>query len=201
MVEMTETAHILKSATARSLIILDEIGRGTATYDGLSIAWAVAEFLHDNVGAKTLFATHYHELTTLSETLHGVSNFNIACKEWKDDIIFLRRLVPGAANRSYGIQVGRLAGLPDTVVDRAKVILENLETTSHDAAGMPVIARRTDGTTRTPDNGAQLSLFAISPHSPQERQALDSLREIDPETLTPIDALNLLYSLTRSITS
>ena len=200
MVEMTETAHILRSATDRSLIILDEIGRGTATYDGLSIAWAVAEFLHDDIGAKTLFATHYHELTSLSETLHGVSNFNIACKEWKDDIIFLRRLVPGPANRSYGIQVGRLAGLPDSVVQRAKNILSNLETTSHDASGNPVLARESDGSTRSRDNGAQLSLFSMGPSlTPAEQRALEALKSMVPETMTPIEALNLLFGLHRDL--
>lgn len=127
MVEMTETAFILNNATARSLIILDEIGRGTATYDGLSIAWAVAEYLHNAIGAKTLFATHYHELTELADDLSGAFNMSIAVKEWKDDIIFLRKLVDGPANRSYGIQVGRLAGLPAHVVTRAKGILELLE--------------------------------------------------------------------------
>ena len=127
MVEMTETAFILNNATARSLIILDEIGRGTATYDGLSIAWAVAEYLHNAIGAKTLFATHYHELTELADDLAGAFNMSIAVKEWKDDIIFLRKLVDGPANRSYGIQVGRLAGLPNHVVSRAKGILELLE--------------------------------------------------------------------------
>ena len=133
MVEMTETAHILNNATAKSLIILDEIGRGTATYDGLSIAWAVAEHLHNVIGAKTLFATHYHELTELADDLAGAFNMSIAVKEWKDDIIFLRKLVDGPANRSYGIQVGRLAGLPERVVERAKGILVLLEAGHFDA--------------------------------------------------------------------
>ncbi len=127
MVEMTETANILSNATSRSLVILDEIGRGTATYDGLSIAWAVAEYLHNVLGAKTLFATHYHELTELADALDGSFNMSIAVKEWKDNIIFLRKLVDGPANRSYGIQVGRLAGLPEHVVERAKGILVLLE--------------------------------------------------------------------------
>jgi DNA mismatch repair protein MutS len=127
MVEMTETAHILNNATDRSLIILDEIGRGTATFDGLSIAWAVVEHMHDVIGGMTLFATHYHELTELARTLDASFNMSIAVKEWQDDIIFLRKLVDGPANRSYGIQVGRLAGLPDGVVGRAKEILAVLE--------------------------------------------------------------------------
>lgn len=127
MVEMTETALIANNATADSLVILDEIGRGTATYDGLSIAWAVAEHLHDQVGCRSLFATHYHELTRLAESRPAVNNFNIAVREWNDQIIFLRQIVPGAADRSYGIQVARLAGLPDSVVARAKEILAGLE--------------------------------------------------------------------------
>ncbi len=127
MVEMTETALIVNSATERSLVVLDEIGRGTATYDGLSIAWSVAEHLHDQVGARTLFATHYHELTELASSRSGVKNYSVAVREWKDQIIFLRKIVPGAADRSYGIQVARLAGLPDSIVERAKDILKNLE--------------------------------------------------------------------------
>ncbi len=127
MVEMTETAVIVNSATDRSLVILDEIGRGTSTFDGLSIAWSVAEHLHDQVGARTLFATHYHELTDLAASREAVQNYNVAVREWNDQIIFLRQIVPGAADRSYGIQVGRLAGLPDAIIDRAKEILEKLE--------------------------------------------------------------------------
>jgi DNA mismatch repair ATPase MutS len=126
MVEMNETANILRHATQRSLIILDEIGRGTSTFDGVSIAWAVAEYLHDNasVAAKTLFATHYHELTDLPLTRERVKNYNVAVKEWNDEIIFLRKIITGSASRSYGIQVGRLAGLPDVVINRAKEILD-----------------------------------------------------------------------------
>lgn len=127
MVEMTETALIANNATARSLVILDEIGRGTATYDGLSIAWSVVEHLHDRVGCRTLFATHYHELTQLAASRQAVNNFNIAVREWNDQIIFLRQIVPGAADKSYGIQVARLAGLPDSIITRAKEILAGLE--------------------------------------------------------------------------
>ncbi|MDF1811673.1 MAG: DNA mismatch repair protein MutS [Verrucomicrobiales bacterium] len=127
MVEMTETAVIVNSATDRSLVVLDEIGRGTATYDGLSIAWSVSEHLHDSVKARTLFATHYHELTELAESRRGVKNYSVAVREWNDQIIFLHQIVPGAANRSYGIQVARLAGLPDSIVSRAKEILSGLE--------------------------------------------------------------------------
>ena len=129
MVEMNETANILNNCTANSLIVLDEIGRGTSTYDGLSIAWSVVEHLHGEgkVGPKTLFATHYHELTQLSETLPRLKNFAVAVKEWNDEIIFVRQVTPGASERSFGIQVARLAGLPNKVVERAKQILGSLE--------------------------------------------------------------------------
>ena len=127
MVEMNETAVIVNSATDNSLVILDEIGRGTSTFDGLSIAWSVAEHLHDEIGARTLFATHYHELTDLAGSREAVQNYNVAVREWNDQIIFLRQIIPGAADRSYGIQVGRLAGLPDAIIDRAKEILAKLE--------------------------------------------------------------------------
>jgi DNA mismatch repair protein MutS len=129
MVEMNETANILNHATDRSLIVLDEIGRGTSTYDGLSIAWSVVEYLHrgESQGPRTLFATHYQELTQLEKHLPRLRNFSVAVKEWNDDIVFVRRVVPGAADRSYGIQVARLAGLPLAVIDRAKTILAKLE--------------------------------------------------------------------------
>ena len=127
MVEMSETANILNHATARSLVILDEIGRGTSTFDGLSLAWSIVEHLHNSVGAKTLFATHYHELTELAARLPRVQNFNVAVREWNDQIVFLRKIAAGATDKSYGIQVARLAGVPKAVIDRAKEILANLE--------------------------------------------------------------------------
>ena len=127
MVEMNETSNIVNNATERSLVILDEIGRGTSTFDGLSIAWSVAEFLHDTIKARTLFATHYHELTKLATEREGVCNFNVAVREWNDQIIFLRKIIPGGADKSYGIQVARLAGLPKAILDRAKEILSRLE--------------------------------------------------------------------------
>jgi DNA mismatch repair protein MutS len=127
MVEMCETANILNNATSRSLVILDEIGRGTSTFDGLSLAWSIVEYLHNQVGAKTLFATHYHELTELAGRLPRVRNFNVAVREWKDQIVFLRRIVEGGTDKSYGIQVARLAGVPKPILERAKEILRNLE--------------------------------------------------------------------------
>jgi DNA mismatch repair protein MutS len=130
MVEMNETSLIVNNATERSLVILDEIGRGTATFDGLSIAWSVAEHLHDEVRCRTLFATHYHELCALADSRDAVANFNVAVREWNDDIIFLRKILPGQADKSYGIQVARLAGLPKNILNRAKEILSHLEMTS-----------------------------------------------------------------------
>ncbi len=141
MVEMNETANILNNATSRSLVILDEIGRGTSTFDGLSIAWSVAEHLHDIIGCRTLFATHYHEITDLERTRSGVLNLNVAVREWNDQVIFLRKILKGRADQSYGIQVARLAGLPDVVLNRAKEILNNLEKAELNAEGEPVIAR------------------------------------------------------------
>ncbi len=141
MVEMNETANILNNATSRSLVILDEIGRGTSTFDGLSIAWSVAEHLHDIIGCRTLFATHYHEITDLERTRSGVLNLNVAVREWNDQVIFLRKILEGRADQSYGIQVARLAGLPDVVLNRAKEILNNLEKAELNAEGEPVIAR------------------------------------------------------------
>ncbi len=141
MVEMNETANILNNATARSLVILDEIGRGTSTFDGLSIAWSVAEYLHDKIGCRAMFATHYHELTDLERTRPGVLNLNVAVREWNDQVIFLRKILPGRADQSYGIQVARLAGLPDDIISRAKEILANLEKAELNAEGEPAFAK------------------------------------------------------------
>lgn len=195
MVEMTETAHILQHATARSLVILDEIGRGTSTFDGLSIAWAVAEHLHDRVRAKTMFATHYHELTELARTMEGAKNMSIAVKEWNDDIIFLRKLVEGQANRSYGIQVGRLAGLPETVVARAKQVLENLESGRLDERGVPVVARGQAPRVTPINNPNQLTLFGQ--RNPAEVAVIEKLGSLDINALTPLEALNALSEMKR----
>jgi len=193
MVEMTETANILNHATARSLIVLDEIGRGTSTFDGVSIAWAVAEYLHDNarVAARTLFATHYHELTDLAITRERVQNYNIAVKEWNDQIIFLRRIVKGGASHSYGIQVARLAGLPQPVIDRAKEILRNLESGEYGAQGQPRLARHQGA---KPAPAPQLSLFTGGADAVRDR-----LEEIDVSVLTPLEALNLLDELKKML--
>jgi DNA mismatch repair protein MutS len=189
MVEMEETANILNNATEKSLIIMDEIGRGTSTFDGLSIAWAVAEYLHDlnNRGVKTLFATHYHELTDLAQTKPRVKNFNILVKEWNDEIIFLRKLVEGGTNRSYGIQVARLAGIPPAVIRRAKKILYNIEQGEYDSIGSPCLIREEKGVTRGP---VQLDLFR-KPENP----ILDKLSKSDISRMTPLEALNFLNEL------
>jgi DNA mismatch repair protein MutS len=180
---MTETARILNSATSQSLVILDEIGRGTSTYDGISLAWAVTEFLHDVVGCRTLFATHYHELTELAQTLPGVSNWNVAVREDRDGVIFLHRIVEGAADKSYGIHVARLAGVPASVIDRAKVILQTLEADHLDEKGRPKVPARP--TRQSGDR--QLSLFGGDPHP-----VLEQLRELDVDQLTPLAALQEL---------
>jgi len=158
MVEMNETSNIVNNATDHSLVILDEIGRGTSTFDGLSIAWSVAEFLHDKIKARTLFATHYHELTKLADGRPGVCNFNVAVREWNEQIIFLRKIVPGGADKSYGIQVARLAGLPKEILDRAKDILAHLENPNTAAAPAKQVKRRT--AKRMPESQKpQLDLF------------------------------------------
>jgi len=189
MVEMTETANILNHATPRSLIVLDEIGRGTSTFDGISIAWAVAEYLHDNprVAAKTLFATHYHELTDLALTRERVRNYNVAVKEWQDQIIFLRRIVKGGASHSYGIQVARLAGLPATVIERAREVLHNLEAGEFET-GAPRLAKSKAGAKTV--SPPQLGLFDRADDPLRQR-----LEEIDISVLTPLEALNRLDEL------
>ena len=190
MVEMQETAAILHTATSRSLVILDEIGRGTATFDGLSIAWAVAEHLATNERArpKTIFATHYHELTDLADALPSVANFHVAAREFKDDIIFLHKVIEGRSDRSYGIQVARLAGLPATVVRRASDILKSLEQDEMQRGGRPSLSAA------APVAQQQLGLF----HTAEPHPALDKLRAVDVDRLSPLDALNLLAELKRS---
>ena len=190
MVEMMETARILNQSTSRSLVILDEIGRGTSTFDGLSIAWAVVEFLHDHPSQrpKTLFATHYHELTELALTKERVKNYNVAVSEWNNEIIFLRKIVEGGTNRSYGIQVARLAGIPQQVIERAKEILLNLERGEFDATGMPKIARAKNPAAKQ-TLPAQLSLFV------QPDPIRSELKKIKIDRLTPLEALNLLDEL------
>jgi len=185
MVEMTETARILNTATARSLVILDEIGRGTSTYDGISLAWSVAEHLHDRIGCRTLFATHYHELTDLAQSLAGVKNLNVSVREWQDEVVFLHKIVEGAADKSYGIHVARLAGVPREVIERSKDILVQLEEEHLDAEGRAKIARPASQQRR---GQLQLTLFG-----PADHPLLDDIRQLDPNQLTPLDALGLVH--------
>ena len=189
MVEMQETANILHTATARSLVVLDEIGRGTATFDGLSIAWAVAEYLatHARLRPKTLFATHYHELTDLADATPGVVNYHVSAREWKDEIVFLRKIVPGRSDRSYGIQVARLAGLPAPVIVRAREILQALEHDELSRGGRPSMS----GTPNEPQQ--QLGLFQAA--TPADDRLRTSLLAIDVDRLTPLEALTRLAAL------
>ena len=193
MVEMQETAAILHAASSRSLVVLDEIGRGTATFDGLSIAWAVAEHLATNSRArpKTLFATHYHELTDLADATPGVVNFHVAVREWKDDIVFLRKIVPGRSDRSYGIQVARLAGLPGSVIARAREILQALERDELSRGGRPSVS----GTQTDPQR--QLGLFQAPPDA--DDQLRKRIEAVDVDRLTPLEALSLLAELKKAL--
>jgi DNA mismatch repair protein MutS len=189
MVEMSEAAYILHHATPRSLVILDEIGRGTSTFDGIAIAWALTEYLSEVVGARTLFATHYAELTQIAAELPSVSNWNVAVKEWGDTIVFVRRIQEGAADRSYGIHVARLAGVPDAVVERARAVLKGLEGKQEEAT-----TRIAFGDPKPPrPNDVQLGLFTPAPPHP----AVEALKSLDVESLTPIEALNRLAALKR----
>ncbi len=186
MVEMNEVANIVKSATSRSLLILDEIGRGTSTFDGMSIARAVLEYCADKkkLGAKTLFATHYHELTVMEDLLDGVKNYSIAVKKRGDDITFLRRIVPGGADDSYGIEVAKLAGVPNTIIGRAKEILAELE-----SGRAETVVKKSN-----PDEDAQLSILGVA-----QSPVIDKIKNVDLNTLTPIEAMNLLYELKNMI--
>jgi DNA mismatch repair protein MutS len=186
MVEMKETADILAHLTPSSLVILDEIGRGTSTFDGISIAWAVAEYLHDAaVRPLVLFATHYHEMTDLTRTKERAHNCAVAVQEWKGEVVFLRRIVDGRASQSYGIQVARLAGVPDQVITRAQEILANLERGELTDAGMPRLAQPKEHEAR-----AQLPLF-----SPPEDRLRAEISTIDVDRMSPLEALNRLHDL------
>jgi DNA mismatch repair protein MutS len=181
MVEMVETAAILNQAGARSLVILDEIGRGTATFDGLSIAWAAVEHLHERNQARALFATHYHELTALAAKLPRLANATMKVKEWKGDVVFLHEVAPGAADRSYGIQVAKLAGLPPSVISRAKQVLTMLEKGER---------------SRPPAFVDDLPLFSSKPAAaPEQHPVLSALQKINPDETSPMMALDLLYAL------
>jgi DNA mismatch repair protein MutS len=211
MVEMNETANILNNATDRSLIILDEIGRGTSTFDGISIAWAVAEYIHTKLRARTLFATHYHELTELALTMDRVKNYTVAIREWNDQIIFLRKVIEGGADKSYGIQVARLAGLPQAVVNRAKEVLANLEQAEFNEMGQPVAGSKigtgegTTGRREGKDKNAaritgtetiepELGLFAS-----EAGLLFKELQDLNLDTMTPLDAMNKLHEIKKKV--
>jgi DNA mismatch repair protein MutS len=193
MVEMLETAGILHNATSRSLVLLDEVGRGTSTFDGLSIAWAVAEYLHEREGlrARTLFATHYHELTDLALTMNRIKNYHVSVREWKDEIIFLRKIVPGPSDKSYGIHVAKLAGIPQDVIERAREILFNLERQELDEAGAPRLAHRT----LEAQERNQLLLFAEDREIARLKDLEREIGGLDLSSLTPLEALKILDGL------
>jgi DNA mismatch repair protein MutS len=182
LVEMHEAAHIVNTATKRSLILLDEVGRGTSTFDGISIAWALTEYLHERIGAKTLFATHYHELNELSQVLPRVRNVKVDVREYGDKVVFLHRVVPGFADHSYGIQVAQMAGLPPELTARATEILKNLESSE-------LVTHRT-GRRPSPEPIPQISLFEM-----REDRLREALRGVDPNTITPLDALQIIARL------
>ena len=187
MVEMVETARILNTATNRSLVILDEIGRGTSTYDGLSLAWAITEHLHEQIGCRTMFATHYHELTQLEESLPRVTNLNVSVKEWNEEVVFLHRIIPGGADKSYGIHVARLAGIPAEVNERAKDVLAQLEIDHRDALDRPTIAPPQSQSKDNDGGTYQLTLFGFSDHP-----VLSQVQKLDLNTMTPLDAMQFL---------
>ncbi|MEM8944795.1 MAG: DNA mismatch repair protein MutS [Planctomycetota bacterium] len=188
MVEMTETARILNTATEHSLVILDEIGRGTSTYDGLSLAWAVVEHLHNAIGCRTLFATHYHELTELADSLAGVANLNVAVKEWQGDVVFLHQIVPGAADKSYGIHVAQLAGVPAEVNERAKEILAELESQSSEANTVERRLDRPHQHASTTSHALQMTLFETADHP-----LIDAIRSTDLNSLSPLEVQQLVH--------
>ena len=198
MVEMNEVANILRNATSKSLLILDEIGRGTSTFDGLSIAWAVVEYISNSklLGAKTLFATHYHELTELEGKISNVNNYCIAVKEKGDDIVFLRKIVKGGADKSYGIQVAKLAGVPDPVINRAKEIVEELVTAdiTGKVKNIAVQGSETKKKTQKKLDEVDLTQFSLF-DTVKDDDVLNELKELDISHMTPMDAMNKLYQL------
>jgi DNA mismatch repair protein MutS len=189
MVEMTETANIINNATSKSLVVLDEVGRGTSTYDGLSLAWAITEHIASKIKCRTLFATHYHELTELSELFANIKNCNVAVREWMDEVVFLHKILPGGTDKSYGIHVAKLAGIPKPILERSKEILAELETTfQKEAAGSHLAKNKT----KKPDAD---TLF-VQKH----KSVLDKLASVDVNNLTPIEAINLLNLIKKQIT-
>jgi DNA mismatch repair protein MutS len=187
MVEMTETANIINNASDRSLVILDEVGRGTSTYDGLSLAWAITEYIANKIKCRTLFATHYHQLTELAELLENVKNCNVAVREWAGEVVFLHKIIPGGTDKSYGIHVAKLAGLPGEITERSKEILDDLENTFAREVESDLLAKN-----KTADDAD--SLF-VKKH----KSVLDKLVTMDVDNLTPIEAINLLNQIKEEI--
>ncbi|HHT9140992.1 MAG TPA: DNA mismatch repair protein MutS [Candidatus Tripitaka californicus] len=196
MVEMQESANILNNATGRSLIILDEVGRGTSTFDGLSIAWALTEYIYKHLGARTLFATHYHELTELALLFPGIKNYNVAVREWGEEVVFLRKIVEGGTDKSYGIHVARLAGVPKEVITRAKEILEELEANSLDAYQRPKLGTSRGTLQRAPTTTEPLQIPLFFP---KEQGVIDDIKGLDVSLLTPLEALNKLDELKKRL--
>jgi DNA mismatch repair protein MutS len=184
MVEMTETANIINNATEKSLVILDEVGRGTSTYDGLSLAWAITEHIANKIKCRTLFATHYHELTALAGLLVNVKNCNVAVREWMDEVVFLHKIVPGGTDKSYGIHVAKLAGIPKSITERSKEILDDLENT---------FRKEADGEKLTKQRTKQTDIASL--FDQKQKDALDRLKSLDVNNLTPIQAINLLTEI------
>jgi len=187
MVEMTETANILNNATDKSLVILDEVGRGTSTYDGLALAWAIAEHIANKLRCRTLFATHYHELTELAELFTNVKNCNVAVREWMDEVVFLHKILPGGTDKSYGIHVAKLAGVPKPVLERSKEILDELESTFAKEATGSLSKHKTKESDKD-------SLF-VQKH----KSILEKLSSTDIDNLTPLEAINLLNQIKNEI--
>jgi DNA mismatch repair protein MutS len=188
MVEMVETANILNNATEKSLIVLDEIGRGTSTFDGLSIAWAVAEYILNRIGAKTLFATHYHELTDIPRINRGSRNYTVEVKEWKNEVIFLRNIIEGSADRSYGVYVAKIAGLPEEVIARSNEIMETLEKNEYNINGVPKLAKKSSIGEKPEKVIEPILLF-------EEHPVVEELKSLDVNSITPLEALNILSKL------
>jgi DNA mismatch repair protein MutS len=188
MVEMTETANIINNATEKSLVILDEVGRGTSTYDGLALAWAITEHIANKIKCRTLFATHYHELTELGELLANVKNCNVAVREWADEVVFLHKILPGGMDKSYGLHVAKLAGVPKSILERSKEILEELESTfAKEATGKGLAKHKTK---KLPQD-----ILFVQKH----KSVLDKLSSTDVNNLTPIEAINLLSEIKKEI--
>jgi DNA mismatch repair protein MutS len=194
LVEMHEAAHIVNTATRRSLILLDEVGRGTSTFDGISIAWALTEYLHERVGARTLFATHYHELNELADSFPRIKNYKVEVREYDDKVVFLHTVTPGFADHSYGIQVAQMAGLPEEITERAKAILHNLESAELTLTDNLTPGRRKRVKGRIAPAGIQLTLFEM-----EDDAVRNAVRDLDVNAMTPLEALQAIADLKKKL--